>query len=202
RTSEKMSDEELLSRHVAGDAESFRELVHRYTPELSRFLMRFLGRQAWTEDAIQETFLQVHVSAGTFDPARRVKPWLFTIAANKARDLLRSRSRRREVSIGGSPGDQSGDVSVVTLDILEGAVEPPPTEGTIEDETAGRVRRVVATLPGHLREVLILGYFHRFQYKEIAGILNVPIGTVKSRLHAAVAQFGAAYRRVESTESS
>src|SRR5438105_8672312 len=91
------SDEELLRGHLSGDPDSFGVLTERYTPEVFRFLMRFLGRRAMADDVIQESFLQVHLSAATFDLSRRVKPWLFTIAANKARDALRSRARRREI---------------------------------------------------------------------------------------------------------
>ena len=80
------TDENLLAEHLAGDPTAFRELTERYSRELIHFLTRFLGSRAAAEDVFQETFLQVHTSAETFDGARRFKPWLFTIAANKARD--------------------------------------------------------------------------------------------------------------------
>ena len=71
------------------------------------------------------------------------------------------------------------------------------------DEQREAVRKIVGTLPDHLREVLILAYFQRFPYKEMAEILEIPLGTVKSRLHAAVTKFAEAYKRemVEISES-
>src|SRR3954469_11367806 len=88
------TDEELLAFYRGGERASFSSLVERYRRELFHFLVRFLGDRAAAEDIFQETFLQVHQSADQFDPQRRFRPWLFTIAANKARDLMRSQARR------------------------------------------------------------------------------------------------------------
>src|SRR5687768_14013250 len=88
------TDEQLLDDYRHGEKASFSELVGRYQRELYHFLVRFLGNRAAAEDVFQETFLQVHQSAEQFDPQRRFRPWLFTIAANKARDLIRSQARR------------------------------------------------------------------------------------------------------------
>jgi len=88
-----VSDEQLLLRYTQGNSEAFEQLVRRYRRTLYSFLARFTGDPALAEDVFQETFLQVHLSAGGFDVSRRLKPWLFTIAANKARDALRSRFR-------------------------------------------------------------------------------------------------------------
>src|SRR5438309_8084608 len=88
------SDEQLLAEYRGGDKGKFAVLVLRYQRELYHFLVRFLGDRAAAEDVFQETFLQVHQSADQFDPQRRFRPWLFTIAANKARDLMRSQARR------------------------------------------------------------------------------------------------------------
>ena len=101
------TDEQLLLAYRQGDRASFSQLMTRYQRELFHFLVRFLGDRAAAEDVFQETFLQVHQSAEQFDTSRRFRPWLFTIAANKARDLIRSNARRPtnplQASI--SPGD-------------------------------------------------------------------------------------------------
>ena len=89
-----VTDEQLLADYVRGNEAPFAELVRRYQPELFSFLMRFVSDPATAEDLFQETFIQVHRSAASFDPTRRFRPWLFTIAANKARDYLRASSRR------------------------------------------------------------------------------------------------------------
>src|SRR3972149_1249278 len=90
-----ISDNELLRRHLAGEEQAFAALVHRYEREVYNFLARFTGDPTLAECLFQETFLQLPVSAATFDPSKKLKPWLFTIAANKARDAMRSRSRRQ-----------------------------------------------------------------------------------------------------------
>jgi len=92
----KRTDEQLLEDYRGGDAEAFRLLISRHHDDLLRFLIRLTGDRQAADDVFQEAFLQVHISADSFDPTRRFKPWLFTIAANKARDLLRKRVRRQE----------------------------------------------------------------------------------------------------------
>jgi RNA polymerase sigma-70 factor (ECF subfamily) len=186
------SDEQLLAEFLDGNDRAFESLVRRYTEELYFFVARFVGSRATAEDVVQETFIQVHQSAGGFDASRRFKPWLFTIAANKARDLLRSRGRKREVSIESArPAAEDEGQSLLTF-----LSDPGHQPGTSleEAEEAEVVREVVSRMPDNLREVLVLGYYHRLPYKEIAEVLNIPLGTVKSRLHAAVAHFAAAYR--------
>lgn len=186
------SDEQLLADYLSGQEEGFELLVRRHSQELFRFLVRFTGSAATAEDIVQETFLQVHLSAASFDRTRRLKPWLFTIAANKARDLMRSRSRRPEVPLDAHVGSAE-DEGQRFLDFLADSSNTPSV-ALEEEEKREFVRSILGKMPEHLREVLILSYYHRFPYKEIADILDVPLGTVKSRLHAAVGQFGLAYR--------
>lgn len=182
-----VSDEALLAAYQVGDKQSFVTLVSRYQRELFHFLVRFLGNRAAAEDIFQETFLQVHQSADSFDLSRRFKPWLFTIAANKARDLIRSQSRRPTNPLQASiaPGDEEGGEFI---DLMQSTVELPE-EPMARKETQDKVQQVVNSLPEHLREILMLSYFSMFPYRQIADILGIPLGTVKSRLHAAVATF-------------
>jgi RNA polymerase sigma-70 factor (ECF subfamily) len=184
---EDRTDEQLLAGYRNGDRASFAELVSRYQRELFHFLVRFLGDRAAAEDVFQETFLQVHQSADQFDPERRFRPWLFTIAANKARDLMRSQARRPtnplQASI--SPGD---DESGQFIDLMESS-QALPGEPMERQELQQQVHKTVMGMPEHLREILLLSYFHQFPYKQISDILQIPLGTVKSRLHAAVAHF-------------
>ena len=180
-------DEQLLDDYRHGDSAAFGQLVSRYQRELYHFLVRFLGNRASAEDVFQETFLQVHQSAEQFDPQRRFRPWLFTIAANKARDLIRSQARRptNPLSATISPGDEeSGEF----IDLMQSAAELP-SEPMEKREFQQLVHNTVTGMPEHLREILLLSYFHQFPYKQISEILDIPLGTVKSRLHAAVAHF-------------
>ncbi|HSZ59459.1 MAG TPA: sigma-70 family RNA polymerase sigma factor [Tepidisphaeraceae bacterium] len=181
------TDEQLLADYRTGDKSAFARLVNRYQRELYHFLVRFLGNRASAEDVFQETFLQVHQSAEQFDPQRRFRPWLFTIAANKARDLIRSQARRPtnplQASI--SPGeDESGEF----IDLMQSTTDLP-SDPMERQELQELVHNTVTSMPEHLREILLLSYFHQFPYKQISEILDIPLGTVKSRLHAAVAHF-------------
>lgn len=181
------SDEQLVAAYLDGREPAFAELVHRYQNDLFRFLLRFVGRRAAADDLFQETFLQVHQSAGTFDTTKRFRPWLFTIAANKARDFLR-RDRRRQAAPLSASVDASDDQAASFVDLMEADL-PMPETAAADLETARLVRDLVQELPDHLREVLLLAYFEQFAYKQIAEMLAIPLGTVKSRLHAAVGAF-------------
>jgi len=192
------TDEQLLASHLSGDPESFRTLVERYSTELFQFVFRFTNRNAAAEDVVQDTFIQVHLAGKSFDPKRRFKPWLFTIAANKARDHLRSRTRKREVPLDAQIGGDDDDGQRF-LDLLSDEMQSPTT-GMEDAEQSEFIQSIVDAMPPHLGEVLILAYFHRFPYRDIADMLDIPLGTVKSRLHAAVTHFGTRYREQTGTE--
>lgn len=180
------SDEALMTAYLAGDRTAFVELVERYRTELHTFLARFLGSAAAADDVFQDTFLQVHLAAHTFDQERNFKPWLFTIAANKARDWHRRQKRRAAVSLDAPLGaDPEGGR---LIDLMQAHAESPsaPSEA---GELREQVKLLVDALPTHYREILLLNYFQRMSYNQIAEVLGIPLGTVKSRLHAAVAAF-------------
>ena len=187
RAFEKLTDAELLQRYIQGDETAFREIVNRYKNSLYAFLKQFLNRPELVDDVFQETFLQLFTSRTSFDPSRPLRPWLFTIAANKAKDALRKAQRTSAVPIGtiSDAEDMSFDEMLNTLrsDMTE------PYEAVERSETAARVSEVIANMPENLREILILAYFNKFSYKQMADALSIPIGTVKSRLHTAVAHF-------------
>lgn len=185
------TDEALLDDYVHGDREAFTELIGRYRNQLLHFLIRFLGSRAAAEDVFQETFVQVHLSAETFDVTRRFKPWLFTIGANKARDYHRKHGREPTVSLSASMSrEQEGRPYV---DLLEADL-PSPSAPILDAERSRLVKSVIDSLPHHLREILLLSYFQRLSYNQIAETLDIPLGTVKSRLHTAVAAFAKAWK--------
>lgn len=187
------TDEKLIRDFLSGKPESFELLVRRHAPELYQFIVRFIGDSAAAEDIVQETFLQVHHSAAEFDPKRRFKPWLFTIGANKARDHLRRQNRRREVSFEAQVGNEK-DAGQRFIDLLS-REHVLPEEDLLLDEERRLVKEIMDGMPPKFSEVLVLAYYHRFPYKEIADILGIPLGTVKSRLHAAISYFGEQYQK-------
>lgn len=203
------SDEALFDRYrkdpgSPGGREAIRTIIDRHLDDLMRFLTRLVGDRTGAEDVFQETFLQIHHSAGTFDVTRRFRPWLFTIAANKARDYLRRTGRRRMLELsapvspghGGAGNGGEGEGVAEFIDLMEVDV-PPPDEASQREELNARVQRAVDDLPPSLKEILLLAYFQRLSYAQIAEDLHIPLGTVKSRLHAAVAAFAKRWRERE-----
>lgn len=195
------TDEKLLADHLKRRPDAFELLVRRHAQELHRFVLRFTNSSAAADDVVQDAFLQAHLSAKSFDPTRRFKPWLFTIAANKARDWLRSRARRSEVPLDAEI-ERDNFSGQTFLDLLAGEDENESQELELADQRR-IVRGIIDEMPDLLREILVLAYYHRFPYREIAQVLDIPVGTVKSRLHAAVGHFANSYRRAaEASEES
>jgi RNA polymerase sigma-70 factor (ECF subfamily) len=182
-----LTDAELLTWYTAGEEAAFREIVDRYKNGLYAFLGKFLNRHDLVEDVFQETFLQLFSSRESFDKNRPLRPWLFTIAANKAKDALCKGRRTSAVPIGSMT-----DTEDLSFDDMLNTITSDPTmpyEELEKNETALNVGQIIASMPDNLREILLLSYFQRFSYKQMAEILSIPIGTVKSRLHTAVGRF-------------
>ncbi len=188
------TDEQLFLRfRENGDAEAYRSLIDRYHDDLMRFLFRMVGDRQGAEDVFQEAFLQAHLSSASFDETRRFRPWLFTIAANKARDMLRKRGRRKTVELSAPVGGPDGSVSFVDLMEIE---VPSPDARISAEERDQQVQRVLNDMSPALKEVLLLAYFQRLSYAQVADELGIPLGTVKSRLHSAVAVFARGWKRL------
>lgn len=182
------SDEELLRRYRdTGRTEDFNTLVHRYENELYRYLVRYTGDRALAEDVFQNTFLQVHLKKGMYEDGRPVRPWLYSIATHQAVDALRKAGRHPTVSLDQrtSQGDEADAGRLV--DLLAGDAADPLAELEGEERREW-VRSSIARLPDTLRQTLLLAYHQDLKYREIAEILKIPVGTVKSRLHAALAK--------------
>ncbi|MBN2020670.1 MAG: sigma-70 family RNA polymerase sigma factor [Sedimentisphaerales bacterium] len=196
----KLSDAELLERAAAGEDDAFREIVDRYKNGLYAFLRNFLNQTDLIDDVFQETFLQLFTSQSSFDPSRPLRPWLYTIAANKAKDALRKLHRTAAVQIGTMT--ESEDMSFGDMLNVLSSEDERPFEGLERDETAANVRRIIADMPDNLREILVLAYFNKFSYKQMSDILSIPIGTVKSRLHTAVGKFAKEWKTVVRSKKS
>jgi RNA polymerase sigma-70 factor (ECF subfamily) len=142
------------------------------------------------EDVFQATFLQVHLKQEHFEAGRRFRPWLYTIATNQAIDAQRRNKRHRIVSLDSRSGDDVGTL----VDMLAG------TEGTADvmaedQESRDWVRAAVDDLPEPLKGTLMLVYYQGMKYREAADVLGIPVGTVKSRLHAALLKLNESWGR-------
>ncbi len=189
------TDEALLVqyRHHA-DRRAFEELVHRYERELYSYLRRYLGDEGMAEDAFQATFLQVHLKAGQFEEDRKFRPWLYTIATHQAIDAQRRTKRHRLVSLDRRTSSEDEESVGALMDLLQTKGAGPVAQ--LEASERGRwVRRAVEALPEPLQAAVNLIYYQGLKYREAADVLDVPVGTVKSRLHTAVTKLNEAWHR-------
>lgn len=180
------TDEQLLERfNNQADTHAFEVLIHRYEAPLFNYLFRYLGNREAAEDVFQASFLQVYSKSDQFDPAKKFKPWLYTVATNQAIDYQRRNHRKTTISLDASYGGEDDESTGSLQEILESA-EQDPTFSMDSSEQAQLVREAVNELPDILRETVNLVYFEEMKYKDAADILGVPVGTIKSRLHAAM----------------
>ena len=186
------TDEELIRRVCTGDdAAAFESLVHRYEHELFSYLRRYLGSAEMAEDVFQATFLQVHLKRDNFEDGRRFRPWLYTIATNQAIDAQRRNRRHRMVSLDHRTGGNDDVGSLVEM--LSGR-DQTADQKLEEEEAKNWVRSAVEELPDPLKSALILVYHQGMKYREAADVLGIPVGTVKSRLHAALLKLNEAWQ--------
>ncbi len=184
------TDEDLLLAYRSrGDRGAFEQLVYRYETELYSYLRNYLGDAQMAEDAFQATFLQVHLKCEQFEPGRKVRPWLYTVATNQAIDAQRRNRRHRMVSLDRRRSmegldDEDGGTLMNLLD----SRDMDPIEQFSLEEDSQAVREAIDQLPDSLRCVVVLVYFQGLKYREAADVLSIPVGTVKSRLHTAVAR--------------
>ncbi len=182
------TDEELIALYRENrDRGIYELLMRRYEREIFAYLRRYCGNAEMAEDAFQGTFLQVHLKCHQFDLSRRFRPWLYAIATNQAIDVQRRNKRHKIVSLDrtapGSEGDRGGSWG----EKLEGSAIDPLTAASREED--GRwVHEAVDSLGKPMQQVVELVYYQGLKYREAADILGIPVGTVKSRLHAAVSR--------------
>ncbi len=187
------TDEELLLDYRAtGNEPLFAQLVGRYERELYNYLQRYLGNASAAEDVFQQTFLQVHLKQDQFEEGRKFRPWLYTIATNQAIDFQRRNRRHRAVSL-----DQGlrhdGDSDLGTLLDLMATDAPSPIAQLEAEEQRTWMNRAVSELPESLQGAVNLVYYQGLKYREAAEVLEIPVGTVKSRMHTALLKLNQAW---------
>ena len=172
------TDEQLLAQIAEGDSSAFETLYRRYARPLLGLALRRLGDRGRAEDAVQEAFASVWRSARSYRPERgRAAPWLYAVARNAIVDRSRARTETPM-----EPADEpSGD--------------PRPDERTEQEWVAWRVHRALEELPEHERRLIELAYWGGLSQSEIADLLAIPLGTVKTRTRAALARLAAALEK-------
>ena len=153
----------LIRDAAAGDLAAFEQLVRAYQQHVWRFLRRLLGDPTVAEDVTQETFLRVFRRLSTFTFEAKFSTWVFQIARNAGIDELRSRQRRTRLE----------------------SVAPPRRPSAAPPEARAEIEAALASLPVDLREAVVLVEVVGLRYHEVARVLGIPEGTVKSRMFSA-----------------
>lgn len=165
-------EQELVRRTLRGDREAFRLIVLRHQAGLGEVVFRQTGDRAGTEDMVQETFLRAYKALDRFDVRFRLSTWLARIALNVARD----QGRRMKVREDG----------LTRIEPRTGGGGPSPFEAAASREARDQVGVALASLPDPQREVVVLSTYGGLTQREIAGVLEVPLGTVKTRHRTAL----------------
>lgn len=166
-----MEELELLRRSLAGDLKAWGEIVQRYKRAVFGIAMGILGNAADAEDAAQDAFIRAYENLRRFDLSRRFSTWIFTIVSNICKNRLR-RERIRE--------------RIPDARQIPGGADP--AEEAAWEERGGLIKEALAELGFKYRAPLVLRYYSELDYKEIAQILGLPQGTVKTRLHRGKAE--------------
>ncbi len=172
--------DELLSRARQRDADALSELVQVYSTRVYGLLFRLTGNRDVAEDLMQETFLRLLRTIEAYEHVGRFESWLFRIAANLARDRARQRARRGE--------HLSIDVPVTgELDADRSRNERSgPHDQAERAESGRRLTAALQKLPPADREMVLLRHYSELSFKEIAELLDIPLGTALARAHRAL----------------
>ena len=168
------TDEQLVGDYLAGDRAALRFLVERYLSHIYNFIYRYVGHSAEAEDLSQEVFIKCWQHLKSFDPQKKFKTWLFTIAKNTALDWLKKKKTLNFSDLINPEGENP---------LLDNLTDPAPLPDEIlaQADIALELNSALSQLPAHYRQVLELYYHEEFNLREIAEILAAPIDTVKSR---------------------
>ncbi|MEN6405191.1 MAG: sigma-70 family RNA polymerase sigma factor [Thermoguttaceae bacterium] len=166
-----------------GNAAAFEELVVRYQGRLLTILCHLVGQRDLAEDLTQEVFLRVYRSRGTYEPGAKFSTWLFTIANHVAANALRSRSRRREVTL---RTRDSGPMGARPMDnLLQASSGQMPARQLARAETRQIVQMALESLGERQRMAVLLSKFEGMSYAEIASVMELSTQAVKSLLSRA-----------------
>ncbi len=180
-----LTEAELVRRCQAGQTEAFAELVIQYQDRVFNVIYRMCNRPADAEELTQETFLKAFERLGQFRGGSRFYTWLFRIATNLT---ISHRRRLRLVkfhSLNGPADDETSAPADVRTAALAARRVPSPEAAAMSRETAEQISGALGELGEEFRVVVVLRDIEDMDYAEISEVLDLPVGTVKSRLHRA-----------------
>ena len=173
----KFSDEELILRFQKGDEQSYIELVNRYRDRLINFIYRFVNDIESAEDIVQDALLKVYTHKHYYKNIAKFSTWLYTIAGNLAKTELRKKKTRKVTNLS-QMGPEDKDFELTSN-------EPETDKATQNEYLEKRIQIAINKLPLHFKTVTILREIQELSYEEISKIVDVPLGTVKSRINRA-----------------
>jgi RNA polymerase sigma-70 factor (ECF subfamily) len=179
----KLGDAELIAAIQAGKLGAFTQLVDRHQRSLINFFYHLSWDRAASEDCAQEVFLRLYAHLGTYEPQAKFTTFLYRIARNLWIDRVRSAATHgRPVSLESPVG--FGEERTLQERVSAGA--PTPVEILTRQEAQEALKAAIEQLPEEQRTVLVLSEIQGLKYQEIGAILEIPVGTVKSRMHTAM----------------
>ncbi|MBP5094170.1 MAG: sigma-70 family RNA polymerase sigma factor [Abditibacteriota bacterium] len=179
-TPRKSDDEVLIAASGKGDTEAFDELIRKYEKRVYNFAYRLTGNSSDAADVAQEAFIRAYRSVKSFRGDSSFTTWMYRITTNIYLDMRKKASFGKVVSIEERAEKKESGRSAEIADPA-----PPPEELAITEERRKIIRDAVNSLPEQHRIVITLFRFEERTYEEIASILNIPVGTVKSRINRA-----------------
>lgn len=176
-----LSDQDVIRYAREGRESAFRELIHRYERPVFSVIYRMIHDRELAEDLAQETFIKVLNALDRYDPAYKFSSWIFKIAHNATVDHLRKRELDT-LSLDGSPHartqEQAEATSFTAVDTGE-----DPEQYTSSRELGTEIEAAIQELRPEYREAILLWHVEGRPYDEIAGIMDLPLGTVKTYIH-------------------
>ena len=190
-----LTDEELVARAKAGDLDSFNQLVSRWERPIYALAYRTLGREEDARDVVQEAFLRAYRGLKGFKGEAKFSSWLYRITLNLCRDWVRRERRAPIVQVpeGADP-----------MDLADEHVQPSESveELVARREMSDAVARAMAELPEEQRTAILLKEYHGLTFQEIAGMLDCPLSTVKTRLYQGLSVLRRRLERRQTEEAS
>ena len=170
-----LTDEELIKKFQEGDVGAYNQLVYRYKDRLLNFIYRYLNDIDRSEDLVQDTLLKLYTHKNSYKEIARFSTWIYTIAANFARTELRKIKRRKTFSV--------TELSREDREFIIASTDVGPGEENLAQYFEKNVQRALADLPDDFKTIIILRDIQELSYDEISKIVEVPLGTVKSRIN-------------------
>ena len=176
------TDEELISRFQKGDERAYVELVNRYKDRLLNFVFQFLGDIEQAEDVVQDTMFRLYEKKHYYKEIAKFSTWLYTIARNLSNTELRKKKRRKTTYLSQLSKERQFEIPAIQDDV----------DQSIQNEFINdRIQSAISNLPEHFKVVIILRDIQELSYEEISNIVEVPLGTIKSRINRARIQLQA-----------